>query len=406
MRGPGFLGGAADGIRRTTAVLAGCLLLWGPVSATASPSPESTRLPETELIPDSAPHPMTRQVESLARAARPSLVHVIRAEEWGDREPSRLVGTGISLGGGRFVTSAGVVGASREVLVASIEGDTLVAEVAGVDRRTNLAVVLAPGLSLPALPVTSQAFILPGEWVVAVGLGSATTPHATFGTVVVPKGPSLEYSEVEMIQSTCPVFRGYTGGALLNASGELVGLLSGVIELDADQVYLPEGRDLMAGILHRGNLITITPSAATVAMAAPGFLDLADQLIEHGFVERGYLGLQVELTAVPHPGSARPSRGVLVHQVVEGAPAARAGVLPGDFITDFAGVRVQSPEELSFLVTSRRPGTRVPIKYLRRGHRRSGVIVMDQAPPLPWEPELDASLAGRESEFGANPRAR
>lgn len=344
-------------------------------------------------------------VTEIAERGAASVVRVIRSEEEGTAARGRrFVGTGIAIGEGRILTCAGVVGAGRELLVAPADGDTLVARVAGVDRRTNLALLEAPGLSLPPLPVSAEALVLPGELVVAVGLGAPGTPAATFGTVVVSQGPSLGYSEVEMIQTTSPVFRGFTGGALLNIAGELIGVVSGVMELDRTGLFLPAGGDLLAGVLHQGSLMTITPSATTVVLPIHEALEIAEQLGENGYVERGYLGLQVELKRADSKRPASRRRGVHVHQVVEGGPAARAGLLPGDVILDFGGVAVGSPEELSYLVSSRLPGADVRVRFLRRGHADHLTVRIDQAPPLEWNPGLDASLAARET-VGARPTA-
>jgi|GEM_PF-1625663 len=349
---------------------------------------------------------MASRVRGVAEVASRSLVRVIRGEEVPGKSPTRLIGTGISLGPGRILTCAGVVGSAREVLVAAVDGDTLTATVTGVDRRSNLALLNAPGFSLPEMTVREKALIFPGEWVIAVGLGSPGTPSATFGAVVVGDGPSLGYSEIDMVETTCPVFRGYTGGALLDLSGSVVGILSGVMRLDPDDLAVPEGSDLVAGILYEGSLVTMTPTDATVAIPGVRAMQIADELQENGTVRRGYLGLQVELSA---QAAARPygaRRGILVHQVVEAGPAARAGLLPGDFITEFGGTRVRNPDDLSFLVASRVPGSLVTVRYLRRGHQGVANVVLDQAPALDWTPSMDDALAGKESDSGRVSRVR
>ncbi|NNF06304.1 MAG: PDZ domain-containing protein [Candidatus Eisenbacteria bacterium] len=346
----------------------------------------------------------SEQVASLADLGRASLVRVIRGEEVpGQATPNRRVGTGVSMGDGLFLTCAGVVGPARDVLIVSADGDTLVAHVKGHDRRSNLAVLEAPGFAMPALPIDQGALILPGEMVVAVGLGSPDTPTATFGTVILSKGIGLGYSEIEMIQTTSPVFRGYTGGVLLNRRGQLLGILSGVVALQEDQVFIPEGTDLVAGILHRGHMTTITPSATTVAIPARQAMQMAEDIAEHGFVPRGYFGLQVEMTRSGGLSDSGPSRGILVHQVVDGGPASRAGLLPGDFILEFGGVRVHNPEDLSFLVSSRVPGSSVLVRFIRRGSRGATTVVLEQAPPVDWEPDWDAALAGQETVNPSEP---
>jgi serine protease Do len=153
--------------------------------------------------------------------------------------------------------------------------------------------------------------------------------------------------------------------------------------------------DLLAGYRHQGRLRTITPSAATVVLPAAPAVRIADELVRHGFVERGYLGVQVELVDSPTTASESRRGGVLVHQLVVGGPAERAGLLPGDFILEFGGVDVRNADDLAFSVASRRPGTSARVRFLRRGIPLRVTVLLEQAPTLPWESRFDEALAGR-----------
>ncbi len=347
---------------------------------------------------------LTQSVERVAASATPRLVRVIRSTEVPGQRPQRILGTGVSLGGGRVLTCAGVVGPAREVLVTAADGDTLPARVLGVDRRTNVAVIEATGLALPALPAAPNTLLFPGDLVVAVGLGPPSAPTASFGTVVLVQGPSLGYSEVDMVQVTAPVFPGFTGGALLDRQGRIVALLSGKMEIDPAQAMVPAGTDMVAGFVHDGGLTTTVPTAATVALPIGHALETAEELIRLGYVERGFLGVQVELTNAVRAGGGS-LRGVIVHRVVDGSPAATAGILPGDVILDYASARVQSPEDLSFLVAATVPGAEVPIRYLRRGMRVLAQVTVQQAPDLDWTPDMDLSLIAR-PDTGLAPAVR
>jgi serine protease Do len=343
-------------------------------------------------------------VERVVREASPYLVRVIRVTELpagasGRSGRSRIIGSGVSLGGGRILTCAGVVGPARDVLVTAAAGDTLPAKVLGVDRRTNLAVLESSGLSLPAIPMAEDELLFPGDLVVAMGMGAPGTPTASFGSVVLVEGPNLGYSDVEMVQVSAPVYPGITGGALLNGEGKMVGLISGRMELEPGRAVVPAGTDMVAGFLYQGRISTATPTAATVALPVGHAMDTAGELERLGYVERGYLGVQVELSESSHP-RGRELRGVIVHRLVEGGPAAAAGLLPGDVILDYAGARVQSPEDLSFLVAATVPGSHIPVRFLRRGMRSAVYVDVEQAPGLPWTPEMDASLVGRNGSGG------
>ncbi len=360
-----------------------------------------------------AAHPsfpdLTRGVARAAAGASDHLVRVIRTAQWPSgrtpREPGRIIGTGVALGQGRILTCAGVVGPASEVLVSAAEGDTLPAKVLGVDRRTNVAVLDCPGLSVSPMPLAKDSILFPGDLVVAVGLGPPGGPQASFGTVVLVEGPSLGYSEVEMVQVTAPVFPGFTGGALLDRQGRMVGMISGRLEIDPAHAIVPTGTDLVAGYLQHGRVATTDPSAATLALPVSHAVEIAQELADHGYVERGYLGVQVELTDAARPRD-RMLRGVLVHRVVAGGPASGVGIIPGDVILDYAGARVQSPQDLSFLVAATVPGSDVPVRYVRRGRRYEIYVSITRAPDLDWTPDMDATLAGRAVEAGVAPTVR
>jgi S1-C subfamily serine protease len=351
---------------------------------------------------------VTAEAGRVAAQARRYLTRIIRTNDTSlvaGEAPGRIIGTGVSLGGGYILTCAGIVGPAREVLVSPVPGDTVIARVVGVDRRTNVAVLKADGLGLSPIPIDDRALVFPGEMVFAVGLGAPGAPSAGFGTVVLSDGPSLGYTDVDMLQVAAPIFPGFTGGALLNREGRMVGLLSGRLGLGSGRVVLPTGTDLIAGFVRDGHVTTTDPSATTVALPVAGALEIAQELERLGFVERGYLGLQVELTEILR-GRGRVMAGVMVHRVVGASPAAEAGLIPGDVILEYAGARVQSPEDLSFLVAATVPGANVPIRYVRRGVRAIAVAEIRQAPDSAWTPEMDASLAGRSGEAGVAPTVR
>lgn len=350
---------------------------------------------------------VTGEAERVATQARRYLTRVIRTAGYSAaaEAPGRIIGTGVSMGEGYILTCAAVVGSAREVLVSPVPGDTVIARVVGVDRRTNLAVLKADGLGLSAIPVDDRALVFPGEMVFAVGLGAPGAPSAGFGTVVLPDGPSLGYSDVDMLQVAAPMFPGFIGGALLNREGKMIGLLSGRLELGTGRAILPAGTDLIAGYIQAGHVTTADPTATTVALPVAGALEIARELTQLGYVERGYLGLQVELKKILRE-RGRAMAGVMVHRVVVASPAAEAGLIPGDVILEYAGARVQSPEDLSFLVAATIPGSNVPIRYLRRGVRTVAVAEIRQAPDSAWTPEMDASLAGRSGEAGVAPAVR
>lgn len=343
------------------------------------------------------------KLESLVRLAKPHLVQVIR-EVPGDQGKTRMIGTGIAFEEEHVITSAGVVGSASEVLVRVGESEPVACRVVGVDRRTNVAVIEVKHLHIDPLPVAEDALLFPGDMVVAVGLGAPDGPTASFGTTVLVEGPNLGMSDLEMVQVTAPAFGGMSGGILLNPAGEMVGMVSGWMNIDPKRAILPEGTSMISGYLRGGHLVTTDVRSATLALPIVATLDIARELLVNGQVQRGYLGVQVELV---HVGAqkAKPLPGVMIHRLVPDAPAEKAGLIPGDVILKYAQAEVTSPEDLSFLVAATRPGSRIPVNYLRRGTRGVVLVEITQAPELPWAPEMDSLISGGRAEAPLAPLA-
>lgn len=370
----------------------------------AAVSPSSAEPPEGPFAR------FTTDIEKTVRDARPHLVQVVRgASEEPDTSdrPTRMIGTGIAFRDEHVLTSAGVVGLASHVDVVVDQTDTLRAEVVGVDRRTNVAVVFVPGLKTDPFPTAENPLLFPGEVVVVVGLGPPDGPEASFGTVVLVEGPNLGFTEVDMVQVTAPAFPGMTGGVLLNTRGEMVGMVSGHVRVDPDEVILPGDADMVSGFYEQSRLTTTASTGATVALPVGWAVDIANELIRGGVVERGYLGVQVELVHIGTKGSKRHFPGVMIHRVVSGGPADKAGLMPGDVILQYTHAKVTSPEDLSYLVVATRPGSTIPVLYLRRGGSRNlATVRITQAPDLPWEPEMDALISRNGAKTALAPPGR
>jgi len=268
----------------------------------------------------------------------------------------------------------------------------------GVDWRTNVAVIKNDGLNLPAAPAGERSLLFPGDLVVSVGWGAPGFPRSAFGTIALVEGLNLGYTEVNMIEVTCPIYPGFTGGALIDRNGGVIGLVSGRIAVTPEQTVVPPGVNVISGYLHNESVSSADPSVVTLAVPLARALDIAHDILVLGYVERGYLGVEVQMVEetrrrAPLRGGGRNLRGVLVHNVVEDGPATAAGLIPGDVILEYAGARVQSPEDLSFLVGATLPGSQVPVEYLRRGQRGVAMVMIDQAPDLTWSPEMDRFLS-------------
>lgn len=353
---------------------------------------------------------LTAQVRGLTEGARPYLVRVIRVEadpEHPEADVKRILGSGISLGQGRILTTCSVVGPADTVTVVTADRQQFRAGVAGIDRRTNVALLELPEANLPAIPAGRERILFPGDFVVAVGFGPPMGPQSSFGTVVLAsQGHSLQYTEVEMVQVSAPAFPGFSGGVLLNAAGEMVGMLTGRMTLDPDEAVVPPETGMVAGYLERDRIYTTSLSEATLALPAGLAEGICRELAQAGKVERGYLGLQLEMTPQTAGKRSSGTAGIFVHRVVPDGPADRGGLLPGDMILKYAHAPVSSPEELSSLVSATLPGSTVPLMVLRRGTRTLVYVRIEQAPELEWSAAMDSSVSVNLSDAGVAPQVR
>jgi serine protease Do len=336
------------------------------------------------------------QVRTLTEAARPYLVRVIRNASLGElvsrSAPRRIIGSGISLGEGRILTSAAVVGSAREVLVHAASDSTYIARVLGTDRRTNVAVLEIGDKGLPAVPRSDGGMLFPGDLVVATGFRLPLGPRSSFGTVVVAdEGPSLGYTEVDILHVTAPSFPGISGGVLLNRAGDMVGMIFGRMDPDPDRIRTAS-TGFVSGYYEGDRIYTTDFDAVTLALPVGAAMDIAHEIIERGRVQRGYLGLQLELTQVSDHRSASRA-GVLIHRIVPGSPADVGGLMPGDIVLKYGQTKIESPEDLFYLVAASRPGSSVPIEILREGTRNVFLVIIQQAPEIDWSPDMDTLLS-------------
>ena len=215
----------------------------------------------------------------------------------------------------------------------------------GRDPKTDLALLKVEATGLPVVPVGDSNALQVGEPVMAIGNPFGLEQTVTTGIVsatgrVIGSGPYDNF-----IQTDASINPGNSGGPLINARGEVIGINTAIFS-------------------QRGGSVGI-------GFAVPSSLakSVITQLVEHGRVERGWLGVSVQpLTKELAKGFKRnDATGALVASVVAGSPAERAGVKPGDIIVEFAGKKVAKSGDLPSLVAEARVGNDVPVVVVRDG---------------------------------------
>ncbi len=345
-----------------------------------------------------APPPVSPEIrenfEAVCARARPSVVTVVglrghanlRVDSEGKPRPARTLASGIVIDDrGHIVTTASAVRDCDAVRVRLADGRTVAAVLVGRDDASDVALLEVPVRELPFARLAPNGATGPGDWVAAVGQAAADQPPSSLGTV----RRRYEQPMGSLWLVSNPVYPGYGGGALINAQGEVAGLIIGRAEVAPED--WPEAPE--------------PGGAASFAVASEDLRTLVDQLQRYGRVRRGFLGVRMaqgEVVDAQHPDD--PFKiGVRVQEVLPGSPADRVGLLPGDLVVGWNGETLASPEDLMRRVEAVEPGTSARLVWVRNDDRHDGTITIDAkpddellaSPGVPALPRAGASDAER-----------
>ena len=263
----------------------------------------------------------------------------------------------MSAGSGFFISAEGhiltnnhVVGDANQVAVVLRDGRELPARVIGRDPATDLAVLRVEGRGFPHVTFSAAANPRVGEAVIAIGnpFGLGTT--ATHG-IVSAYGRNIGSPFVDFVQLDAAINQGNSGGPTFNAQGEVVGVNTAI--------FSPSGGSVGIGF----------------AIPASTANSVAQQVMRSGRVERGFIG--ASLADLPR---AAPGGGAMVAAVMAGAPAARAGLRPGDIITAVDGREVKDATDVIRGVAAARSGQVLPLAIIRGGRTATVNVSVQRRP--------------------------
>jgi serine protease Do/serine protease DegQ len=250
---------------------------------------------------------------------------------------------------GYVLTNAHVIDRASEIVVGLSDGRQLEGRVVGIDPETDIAVVQVAPDNLTAVPLGDSDRLRVGDYVIAVGNPFGLQQTVTSGIVSAlgRKGLGIEGYE-DFIQTDASINPGNSGGALVDLRGQLVGINTAIV-----------GARTNVGI---GLAIPIKLARHVM-----------EQLVAHGSVRRGQLGVAVqdltpELAAALH---ATGAQGVVVVRIGANSAAAQAGLQPGDVLLAVNGTAVRSASELRGVIGLLPPGARVDFSVLRDGRQLS-----------------------------------
>jgi serine protease DegQ len=266
----------------------------------------------------------------------------------------RRSGSGVVIAQNTVLTASHVLEREEDLSVETADGRTLSARFAGRDHSSDLAVLNVEGLEIePVTPAEGDARV--GQISLAVGSHSrGEGPRATLGVVSAVGGPvrSRRGPRLERyIQTDATPYPGFSGGPLIDARGNVLGIL-----------------------------VSGWGRGAAFAIPADIAWRTAGTLSERGSVKRGYLGILSQPVRLPDGQSLGLTQrgGLLVVGVEDGSPAGRGGLIVGDILATLDGQPVEDTDDLLVLLAGDRVGSPVPVKLVRGGELTEAEITVGE----------------------------
>src|SRR6476469_8599604 len=267
-----------------------------------------------------------------------------------------------SLGSGFIIDTSGVVVTNNHVIADADEinvilndGTKIKAELVGVDKKTDLAVLkFKPSKPLVSVKFGDSDKLRLGDWVVAIGNPFSLGGTVTAGIVSaknrdISSGPYDSY-----IQTDAAINRGNSGGPLFNLEGDVIGV----------------------------NTLIISPSGGSIgigfAVPSKTVVGVVDQLRQFGELRRGWLGVRIQQVTdeIAESLNIKPARGALVAGVDDKGPAKPAGIEPGDVVVRFDGKDIKDPKDLSRVVADTAVDKEVDVVVIRKGAEETKKVTL------------------------------
>jgi serine protease Do len=360
--------------------------------------------PAVVEAPAGAPAPPPGSLMAVAKSARPAVVNIASAKTvrgpqgpmapffsdpffrfFPGFEPAprreRSLGSGVIVTrDGYVLTNSHVVDGAQNIRVTLDDRREFKAQLVGSDPKTDLAVLKLPGSGFEVLPLGDSSRVEVAEIVLAIGNPFGLAQTVTMGIVSAVGRANLGIADYEdFIQTDAAINPGNSGGALVGSGGALIGINTAI--------FTQSGGYMGIGF------------AVPINMAR----QVMDQLVTHGRLTRGYLGVTVqELTpAVARGLGLTVTRGILVADVVPNGPATKAGVQRGDAIISIDGKPVEDVGHFRNLVAGAAPGTKAKLTLLREGREQTVEVTTGEAPER-TAAATPAAVPGRPASSGVS----
>lgn len=255
---------------------------------------------------------------------------------------------------GIIVTTSHGVEQDENLAVELADGTRLAATLIGRDHDTDIALLKASATDLAPIARAAADDVKVGHLVLALGRPGDTGLHATIGIISARLDSQTDDQPEYVLHTDAVLYPGFSGGPLVNVSGALVGL---------NNLVFGRGRGVALG----------TPTVEHIAQA----------VLAHGRVLRGYLGIRMQIVALPASlrGALQLAQehGLLIVQVEPGSPAEQAGVLLGDTLLSLNDRAITDVDELRHQLRSLGAGEAVTLRLLRAGQLHSVGVTLAAA---------------------------
>jgi putative serine protease PepD len=351
------------------AALAGALVVGGVIGGVIVGATKSSAAPAPGATTSSG-QVSACNVTSVANQVTPSVVTISAAGKGGSGTGSgELIKSDGYILTNNHVIAIAANGGSVQVLFS--DGQTAPATITGRDPQTDLAVIKVDAATkLPVIAMGNSSTVQVGEATVVIGAPLGLSGTVTSGiisaldrTIQVPAENDTSALLVGAIQTDASINPGNSGGAMVNCSGQLIGVPS------AGATVPSSSGESSGGSIGLGFAIPVNLANT-----------IADEIIATGSVTHAYFGL----ATVPIPAKAAADGGVpnglYVQGVVTGGPAAQAGLRTGDIITEINGEPATSPVQLQEITLTKKPGDTVKLQYWRNGQTTTVTVTLGSQP--------------------------
>jgi serine protease DegQ len=361
---PGWLGGAPRMVPSGPA---------NPVAVLQGSAPAQSAHPASGSYREAAARAMPAVVNILTskglRQNHPLLRDPFFRKFFGDRLPREeqqaSLGSGVIVSPeGYILTNNHVVEAADEIEVVLADGRKAPAKIVGTDPETDLAVIRIEARNLPVIVLGRADQAKVGDVVLAIGNPFGVGQTVTMGIISAVGRNNLHINQFEnFIQTDAAINFGNSGGALVDTSGNLLGINSAIYSQTGGSVGI-------------GFAIPVTTAKSVM-----------EEIIKTGQVVRGWIGIEsqdITPELADSFGLARSS-GAIIAGVVRNGPADRAGIRPGDILLAVQGKSVTSTSDMLTLIAQLPPGEKARMTVMRKNRQSSVDVTVGKRPRTPVE---------------------